>query len=81
MMRRALSTLSGLSATALVALAPVIALAEEGAAHAAEHGGEHSAVADAFPIAYWGAVFVVPILTFGICALTANKGTVEPMHH
>lgn len=80
MMRRALSTLSGLSATALVALAPAIALAEEGAAHASE-GGDHSAVMSVFPAAYWGAVVVVPLITFGICALVANKGTVEPMHH
>lgn len=79
MMRRALSTLSGLSATALVALAPAIALAEEGAAHAGEHA-DHG-VMSVFPMAYWGAVIVVPIITFGICALVANKGTVEPMHH
>lgn len=81
MLRRALSTLSGLTATALVVLAPAIALAEE-AAHAAEHGADHSGgVMAVFPMAYWGAVVVVPIITFGICALVANKGTVEPMHH
>lgn len=79
MMRRALSTFSGLTATALVVLAPAIALAEGGAA---EHGADHSGgVMSVFPIAYWGAVVLVPLITFGICALVANKGTVEPMHH
>lgn len=81
MLPRALSTLSGLTATALVVLAPAIALAEE-AAHAAEHSADHSGgVMAVFPMAYWGAVVVVPLVTFGICALVANKGTVEPMHH
>ena len=82
MMRRALSSLAGLSATALVVLAPAIALAEEGAAHAAEHGADHSGgVMEVFPMAYWGAVVLVPLITFGICALVANKGTVEPLKH
>ncbi|MFT5585115.1 MAG: hypothetical protein ACI9VR_002703 [Cognaticolwellia sp.] len=80
MMRRVLSTLSGLSATALVVLAPAIALAEEGAAHAAE-SGEHGGIVSVFPMAYWGAVVVVPLITFGICALVANKGTVVLPEH
>jgi hypothetical protein len=81
MMRRALSTLSGLSATALVVLAPAIALAEEGAAHAADHGAEHGGVMSVFPMAYWGAVVVVPLFTFGVCALVANKGTADLPEH